>query len=146
MKRKFSQLQDEPTIGMQLADDNPDAPQLMASSRLLCAGSSCAFGLPRDSSTWDLSKLLLDGKPVTREVAVSWLNALYKPLDDVPFAEAQTKTPVSATHLYQLLAFADAVGSIQGVLKACVPLPYNMVFFFRSHGTEHFLMPGNPCC
>lgn len=123
MKRKFSQLQDEPTIRIQLADNNPDAPQLIDSSRLLCAGSSCAFGLPRDSSTWDLSKLLLDGKPVTREVAVSWLNALYKLLDDVPFAETQTKTPVSATHLYQLLALQTLWAAARACSRPACPCP-----------------------
>jgi hypothetical protein len=45
-------------LRLQLADDAPDKPPLEASMRLLHTSCSCAFDLPRDSSTWDLSNLL----------------------------------------------------------------------------------------
>jgi hypothetical protein len=121
MKRRFSQLQDEPVLRLELADDTSDKPPLEASSLLLHANSSCARGLPRDSDTWDLSNLLIDGQPVSRDTVTAWLNAVYKHHEDVPLEEKEPRcSPPSATGLYQLLSFADAVGSSRGVLKACL--------------------------
>jgi hypothetical protein len=120
MKRRFSQLQDEPLLRLQLANDTSEQPPLQASTRLLHACSTCAFGLPRDSSTWDLSNLLIDGQPVSRDTVLAWLNAMYMHLDDIPFSDSIPDAAASATRLYQLLAFADAVGSSRGVVKACL--------------------------
>jgi hypothetical protein len=120
MKRRFSQLQDEPMLRIQLADEAPDKPPLEACSLLLRASCSCARGLPLDSSSWDLSSLLIDGQPVSRGTVTAWLNVVYTLLDNKPFEEGVPAAAASATQLYQLLALADAVGSSQGVLNACL--------------------------
>jgi hypothetical protein len=120
MKRKLSQLQDEPMLRIQLAEEDPDKPPLEACSLLLRASCSCARGLPLDSSSWDLSGLLIDGQPVSRVTVTTWLNVVYSLLDNKLFQEGVAPAAASATRLYQLLAFADAVGSSQGVLKACL--------------------------
>jgi hypothetical protein len=50
----------------------------------------------------------------------AWLNVVYALIEDTPFEEKQPVAAASATGLYQLLAFADAVGSSRGVVKACL--------------------------
>jgi hypothetical protein len=120
MKRRFSQVQDEPVLRLQLADDGSDNPPLEACMRLLHTSCSCAFNLPRDSGTWDLSNLLIDGHAVSRDTVTAWLNVVYTLLEDTPFQEGMPTAAASATRLYQLLAFADAVGSSRGVVKACL--------------------------
>jgi hypothetical protein len=77
--------------------------------------------MPQDSSTWDLSNLLIDGQPVSRDTVTAWLNVLYMQLEGVHFLGSASVAALTATGLYQLLAFADAVGSIRGVLRACLP-------------------------
>jgi hypothetical protein len=120
MKRKFDQLQDEPMLRIQLAEEAPDKPPLEACSLLLRASCSCARGLPLDSSTWDLSSFLIDGHPVSRDTVTAWLNVVYTLLDNKPFEEGTPASATNATRLYQLLAFTNAVGSRQGVLNACL--------------------------
>jgi hypothetical protein len=145
MKRRFNQLEDEPVLRLQLAVDEPDKPPLEASTRLLHACSTCAFGLPRDSSTWDLSNLLIDGHPVSRDTVTAWLKVIYKQYEDVPFGEAVPPAPASATRLYQLLAFADAVGSSRGVVKACLGGPRgleDLAFEVTVRGQKYQLTEG----
>jgi hypothetical protein len=142
MKRRFSQLQDEPMLRLQLADDAPDKPPLEAPLVLLRASCSCARGPPRDSDTWDLSNLLIDGKPVSRDTVTAWLNVVYTLHEDVPFEEVQPVAAASATRLYQLLAFADAVGSSRGVVKACLVGLEQLAFEVKVGDKEVKVEPG----
>jgi hypothetical protein len=93
---------------------------LEADRQVVCLFSGVARGLP-DADEWDLSGLLVDGQPVSRETVVAWLNAAYQAAYEEDF-EAQQKADnpaCSMTGLYQLLSFADAVDSTRPVLKAC---------------------------
>lgn len=78
-------------LRIQLAEEAADKPPLEACSLLLRASCSCARGLPPDSSSWDLSSLLIDGQPVSRETVTAWLNVVYTLLDNKPFEEGQPR-------------------------------------------------------
>ncbi|WIA19688.1 hypothetical protein OEZ85_005616 [Tetradesmus obliquus] len=85
--------------------------------------SLCAAGLPSqqaDSETvWDLSNILIDGQPVQRATVVAWLNSCYQIMytADYESQEAADNPARTFEGLYRLLAFADAVDSIDGVLQ-----------------------------
>jgi hypothetical protein len=143
MKRRFSQVQDEPVLRLQLADDAPDMQPLEVSVSLMRASSSCARGLPHDSSTWDLSNLLIDGHPVSRDTVTAWVNVVYTILEDKPFKmDTSPAESTSATRLYQVLAFADAVGSSRGVVKACLAGLQQLVFEVKVGDKEVQLAAG----
>jgi hypothetical protein len=114
-------LQDELMLRLQLADDGTEQQTLQSSSRMIRAVSTCARDMPQDSSNWDLSHLLIDGQPVSRDTVTAWLNAVHMHMEDAPFPGYQGSPTRDPTQLYQLLAFADAVGSSRGVLRACLP-------------------------
>jgi hypothetical protein len=82
--------------------------------------SACACNLPADAPEWDLSGLLVDGQPVSLSIVKAWLGAVYKQLGDGQYAEDLHATSRTVEGLYQLLRFADAVGSRQGVVQACL--------------------------
>eukprot|EP00775_Hariotina_reticulata_P003467 gene3467-3739_t len=74
---------------------------------------------------WDLSMLLIDGSPVSQKAVVDWLNLAYiqtyaAPYNPEAFQSFQ-ETPLMANRLYQLLGFADAVGSPKGLVSFCGP-------------------------
>jgi hypothetical protein len=96
------------------------AAQLEADKQVVCLFSLVARALPAGDE-WDLSGLLLDGKPVSRATVVAWLNAAYQAAYEEEFEEQQRdKNPAcSGEGLYQLLSFADAVDSTRPVLRAC---------------------------
>jgi hypothetical protein len=137
--------QDDPMLRLQLAGDAPDTPPLEASTRLLHACSTCAFGLPRDASTWDLSNLLIDGHPVSRDTVTAWLNVVYMHQDDVAYGDATSPAAASATQLYQVLSFADAVGSSRGMVKACLAGLEQLAFEVKVGDKEVQLAAGEPC-
>jgi hypothetical protein len=139
MKRALHQTYDEGETSMlrlQLADDTSDTPPLEASSMLLYACSSCVRGLPQGNSTWDLSNLLIGGHPVSRDTVTAWLNVIYTHIEDTPFDQDRLLATASATGLYQLLAFADAVGSSRGVVKACLAGLEQLAFEVKVRETE----------
>jgi hypothetical protein len=107
---------EEDTLQIKLADEEGRGP-LQAQLLVLLPMSQCVRSLP-DKTEWDLSSLLINGQPVNRSTVVSWLNRVYNHLRGCDY-EAQEVQP-SATSLYQLLVFADAVGSEKVLLKACV--------------------------
>jgi hypothetical protein len=121
MRHGSSLLNDDPMLRLQLADDGPEQPPLRASVRLLRAGSCCAHDLPSDSTVWDLSNLLIDGRPVKHDTVTAWINVLYMQLEGIHYMDAQGPPALDARRLYQVLAFADAVHSMRGVLRACLP-------------------------
>lgn len=79
--------------------------------------SSVAKSLP-DTNEWNLSDILINGEHVKRETVLQWLSALEQLTEhQQPAADGQSCTVSS---LYELLAFADAVGSRRGLLMACI--------------------------
>lgn len=83
--------------------------------------SSCAKGLPETAGEWDLSQLLIEGKPVQRSTVIAWLNAIFNMVYSKQFEHLGPFAPdpcADAAGLAQLLAFADAVGSPRGLVVA----------------------------
>jgi hypothetical protein len=103
-----------------------DSPDDDSSSHILEADrfgvqfySSCAQGLPAAAEEWDLSQLLVEGQPVQHSTVVCWLHALTQHSNHEPlFGEQPDSPPLAMRNLTQLLAFADAVGSITGLMRA----------------------------
>ena len=93
---------------------------LAADSFVLRALSSCARALPADAAEWDVSGLLYDGQPFSRETVACWLQCGYSHI----YAEDSQLEPESiaqlstVTGLAQVLAFAQAVGSFKGLVRA----------------------------
>jgi hypothetical protein len=115
-KRSYTNaFSEDEMLGIKLAEEGREP--LQAQLLVLLPMSQCVRSLP-DKTEWDLSSLLIDGQPVTRSTVVAWLNCAYKHILDCDF-EAQ-EVEQSAASLYQLLVFADAVGSQRVLMKACV--------------------------
>jgi hypothetical protein len=111
-------------------DSDMDEPQLQiivngkeclrAPEYALRCMSTCACALPAEAGVWDLSGLLIDGKPVPEHVVKAWHGAVYKQLGHKQHSKELSSASKTMDGLYQLLRFADAVGSRQGVLQACL--------------------------
>jgi hypothetical protein len=119
---------------------------------LLRAGSTVACGLPKAASTWDLSGLLINGQPVSRDVLVAWLNAAYHHLLGATFEPQDPDLTTTAAGLSAVLHFADAVGSRPGLLAACLRNLDQLQLAVQLGGTpvaliagEHGLAPAGPC-
>jgi hypothetical protein len=84
------------------------------------ACSSCARGLPAAAQEWDLSGIHIDGQPVERETVTAWLGCVDSLLHHAADNTDSTPALTTAKGLQKLLCFADAVGSIDGVLHACL--------------------------
>jgi hypothetical protein len=82
--------------------------------------SSCARGLPVDAQEWDLSGLQVDGQSVSRATVEAWLACVDSVVAGSPLDLISTPLLKTAKGLQQLLLFADAVGSVGGVLNACL--------------------------
>jgi hypothetical protein len=93
---------------------------LPADFTALRACSSCARGLPADAQEWDISGLQVDGQPVSRATAEAWLACVDSVLGGSPLDGSKKEQLSTATGLQQLLLFADAVGSVGGVLNVCL--------------------------
>jgi hypothetical protein len=82
--------------------------------------SSCAKALPADAAEWDVSGLLFDGQPFSRETVSCWLqcgcSAVYA--EDEQLDTDSVSMLSTVTGLAQVLAFADAVGSFKGLCRA----------------------------
>lgn len=102
---------DEACITIKTTDDTDRKP-LQAPALLLRYHSSVCYGLPQECSEWDLTNLLIEGRPVERTAVVAWLNCVYQHDRGQPFQEQQPAyASTSAAELHRLLALADAVGS-----------------------------------
>jgi hypothetical protein len=82
-KRSFSDYLDEkPKIQIKVATNDHHAEPLAPYCHVVQLFSLCAAGLPAQAAgqdaVWDLSSLLIDGRPVSRATVVAWLNASYQ--------------------------------------------------------------------
>jgi hypothetical protein len=99
-------------------------PPLQADSLLVRSMCDSARGLPAAAEEWDVSGLLLDGQPFSRETISCWLSCVNSLVDGPavlgPLDIEQLST---VTGLTQVLAFADAVGSfVAPITSACSQL------------------------
>jgi hypothetical protein len=95
---------------------------LSANSYVLRCYSMCARHLPPESTVWDLSSLVVEGRPPTYDVVASWLDVVHMVHEgDLTPEWGEGKANLDTLDgVCQLLAFADAVGSSRGVIKACL--------------------------
>jgi hypothetical protein len=107
---------DEPTLHIQVAF----GARLAAHRELLQFFSTCVKGLPAGAADWDVSGLLLDGRPASRAVVAAWLEAAYagSTYADPGAAESIERVGGEADPI-DVLLFADAVGSSMAVNRAC---------------------------
>lgn len=99
---------------------------LAADSFVLRAHSTCARALPADAAVWDVSGLLYEGQPFSRETVVCWLQCVCFAVhgDDEQLQPDSINQLSTARGLAQVLSFAHAVGSFKGVCQAaCSQLP-----------------------
>jgi hypothetical protein len=92
---------------------------LAAEACMLRTLSSCAKALPADAAEWDVSGLMYEGQPFSRETVSCWLNcarSLTEGLEELSEQDMQQLSTVAG--LTQLLTFADAVGSRGGLCRA----------------------------
>lgn len=90
-----------------------------ASSLLLRTFSTCAEQLPADANAWDVSGLLLNSQPFSRAAVQCWLHCAHSHLHGPTELNAEDLEQLStATTLHEVLAFAHAVGSCEGMLQA----------------------------
>jgi hypothetical protein len=103
---------DEQQLNIRLANESE---VFGVDASLMRACSSIARGLPAEAAVWDLSNLLIDGQPVQCSTVIRWLNCCYialhgRTFDGRPVNELWQPT---AAELFQLLAFADSIGSVK---------------------------------
>ena len=90
---------------------------ILADPCVVMAMSQCARSLPiRD--TWDLTQLIVQDRPVSRNTVIAWLNLAYNVINCCDF-EAQTGD-TTAADFSSLLSFADAVNSKKSLLDAAL--------------------------
>ena len=111
-------LADEPTDIVIITADSEQP--LEAHTTVLGLLSHVVRDLPRASScktTWDLSKLVLEGQssPVSSAVVRQWLDLVYSRVDA---GRQPPKFPRLSEAARSLLLFADAVGTSQVVMDA----------------------------
>ena len=113
-KRAYADAFDEePLLQIRLADSDET---VHAELLVLRAFSYCARKLP-DTEVWDLSDMRIDGQPVSRNVLVAWLDCAYRAMYDRPYDTGSGSMPLTCTEMYRLLAFADAIGSTNALVK-----------------------------
>jgi hypothetical protein len=107
----------ETDLVIKIASEEP----LKADSLLVRSQCDSARGLPTAAEVWDVSGLLLDGKPFSRATVSCWLSCAHSAIHGVEELAEQDKQQLSTvTGLTELLAFADAVGSYAALCKtAC---------------------------
>jgi hypothetical protein len=94
---------------------------LLVKPALMRGCSTVAENLPAEAAEWNLSNLLIDGQPVQRSTVIRWLNVCCINVHHVLFdPDIRYGSLVSATELFELLAFADSVGSGRGIIEACL--------------------------
>ncbi len=93
---------------------------LEAESFVLRSFSDSARGLPAAAEEWDVSGLLFDGQPFSRDTVACWLSCAYSVLHSEELGPDNVEQLSTVAGLTQVLAFADAVGSSAGLLTtAC---------------------------
>jgi hypothetical protein len=92
---------------------------LSANGYVLRCYSMCARYLPPEATVWDLSSLLVEGHPPSYDVVATWLDVLHMVHEGDTTREEQIKLD-TLEGVCQLLAFADAVGSSRGIIRACL--------------------------
>uniref|UniRef100_A0A383V7L2 Uncharacterized protein n=1 Tax=Tetradesmus obliquus TaxID=3088 RepID=A0A383V7L2_TETOB len=107
---------EDQTLHIKLAEGDA----VEADAYVLRLFSSVARSLPHDARDWDLSNLLLDAQPVTRPTVIAWLNAVYRRAYESDFEQQDPNPACSFQGLFQLLQFADAVGSPTSALLSCL--------------------------
>lgn len=106
---------DEADMLIKLTADDP----LQAESFIIRTFSSVARGLPADATEFNVSELLLDGQPYSKETIQCWLNCGRRTVYGPAELEAVDISMLSTVHqLHQVLSFAQAVGSPDGLLTA----------------------------
>jgi hypothetical protein len=115
-------VEERPQLLILIAQENNADCTLVVDAALARLCSSRAGGLRAEAAAWDLSKLLIDGQPVQRSTVTRWLDLCYFAIHDRPFEESnvQEQPVLTATQLYQLLSFADAIGSTRGLVNAAI--------------------------
>jgi hypothetical protein len=115
-------VEERPQLLILLPEDNEKGCNLVVDAALARLCSSRAGGLRAEAAAWDLSKLLMDGKPVQRSTVIRWLDLCYIAIHGRPFEEpnVQEQPVLTTTQLYQLLSFADAIGSTRGLVNAAI--------------------------
>lgn len=106
------------------------AGQLVVDARRVRSCSLVAASLPHTESvcTWDLSNLRVGGRAVSRAAVVAWLNAIYKAISNCWFEEQHVCITRTATGLYEVLAFADAVDTEPGIVLCLLEHLDSLVF------------------
>lgn len=104
------------TLNIKLSDTHSQP--LVADKATIQCFSSCAKGLPATAQEWDISGLLVEGQHVLRSTVVAWLNVIYNLVHFEDFEQQQPSILKSMTGAIAVLAFADAVGSSLGMLRA----------------------------
>jgi hypothetical protein len=120
---------------------------LEAESFVLRSFSDCARNLPPAAEEWDVSGLLLDGQPFSRDTVACWLSCVYSTVEGIQELTAQDIQQLSTvTGLTQLLAFADAVGSRPSLYRvACSQLPQLQFVVQPSECASKLEMPVGGC-
>ena len=144
-KRKHSgneSLDEEVSMLITLADAQETV--LVDLPSLVCMLSTCAGALP-DKSNWDLSSILIDGKPVTRMVVVAWLNSAYQHIEGRDY-DSESEWPSTAADVYQLLAYSDAIGTKQPLLASiALTVSETLCLCAELGGCTEKLHPSNHC-
>lgn len=117
--RKRSREED---LSIKVASGQP----LQADCLLVRSMCDSARGLPAAAEEWDVSGLLLDGQPFSREIVSCWLSCVNSLVDGPTVLGSQDIDQLSTvTGLTQVLAFADAVGSfVAPITTACSQLQH----------------------
>ena len=105
---------------------------LQADSQLLRGLCDSARSLPAAADEWDVSGLLLDGQPFSRETVSCWMNCVNSIADGrTDLGQQDIEQLSTVTGLTQVLAFADAVGSSHGPIKIACSQIKNLKFRFQ---------------
>jgi hypothetical protein len=108
---------------------------LQANSFLVRGLCESAEGLPAAAEEWDVSGLLLDGQPFTREIVSCWLSCAYSAIHGTEELNIQDIQQLSTVMgLTQVLAFADAVGSYAALCKAACSQLQQLKFVMQLPG------------
>jgi hypothetical protein len=110
----YKRYREDEDIQIEVAAGEP----LSAESFVLRALSSCARALPADAAEWDVSGLLHDDQPFSRETVSCWLQCCYNSNYGAELDSDSISLLGTVTGLAQVLAFANAVGSFAGALNA----------------------------
>jgi hypothetical protein len=105
---------------------------LHADSLLVRSLCDSARGLPAAADVWDVSGLLLDGQPFSRETVSCWISCVYSLADGLTQLSQQDIEQLSTVSgLTQVLAFANAVGSSVGPLNAACSQLQHLKFMLQ---------------